>query len=218
MLKLFFDTRLSEPTGQSCASCHDPSRAFTGNNGTTIGVALGSRPGTFGTRDTPTAMYLATAPRFGSIVKEGQHVPAVGMFWDGRADTLEDQAKGPFFNPLEMNNADTPALIATTTLRSMTWGFASAHPCPANPRSKAKHNAASSKTPTLRNIAKTAPYMHNGVFDNLRDVVAYMSRAIPIPSRGIPTARNSTTYRRFSTATSMWKPRRINAGRGSALS
>ena len=74
------------------------------------------------------------------------------------------------------------------------------------------------KTPTLRNIAKTAPYMHNGVFDNLRDVVAYMSRAIPIPRRGIPTARNSTTYRRFSTATSMWKPRRINAGRGSALS
>ena len=29
------------------------------------------------------------------------------------------------------------------------------------------------KTPTLRNIAKTAPYMHNGVFDNLRDVVAF---------------------------------------------
>ena len=29
------------------------------------------------------------------------------------------------------------------------------------------------KTPTLRNIALTAPYMHNGVFDNLRDVVAF---------------------------------------------
>ncbi|MEQ1776894.1 MAG: cytochrome-c peroxidase, partial [Burkholderiales bacterium] len=68
-MRLFFDTRLSEPAGQACASCHDPSRAFTGNNNTTIGVALGSRPGVFGTRDTPTAMYLATAPRFGSIIK-----------------------------------------------------------------------------------------------------------------------------------------------------
>src|SRR5688572_13965464 len=89
-LRLFFDASLSEPAGQSCASCHDPTRAFTGNNGSTLGVALGSRAGVFGTRDTPTAMYLATAPRFGSIEKDGKHVPAGGLFWDGRADTLEE--------------------------------------------------------------------------------------------------------------------------------
>lgn len=110
-LRLFFDASLSEPAGQSCASCHDPARAFTGNNGSTLGVALGSRAGVFGTRDTPTAMYLATAPRFGSIEKDGKRVPAGGLFWDGRADTLEEQAKGPFFNMLEMNNPSTPALI-----------------------------------------------------------------------------------------------------------
>lgn len=111
-LRLFFDSRLSEPAGQSCASCHDPARAFTGNNGSTVGVALGSRPGTLGTRDTPTAMYLATAPRFNTIDKDGKRLPAGGLFWDGRADTLEEQAKGPFFNPLEMNNPDVPALLA----------------------------------------------------------------------------------------------------------
>ncbi len=110
--RLFFDTNLSEPAGTACASCHDPRRAFTGNNNTMIGVAMGSRSDQFGTRDTPTLMYLASAPRFGSIDKDGKRVPAGGLFWDGRADTLEEQTKQPFFSPVEMNNADTPALIA----------------------------------------------------------------------------------------------------------
>ncbi len=111
-LRLFFDSNLSEPAGLACASCHDPRRAFTGNNNTIIGVALGSRSDQFGTRDAPTVMYLATAPRFGGLEKDGKRVPAGGFFWDGRADTLEEQAKQPFFNPVEMNNADAPALIA----------------------------------------------------------------------------------------------------------
>ena len=111
-LRLFFDASLSDPAGVACASCHDPRRAFTGNNSTMIGVAQGSRSDQFGTRDAPTVMYLATAPRFGRIEKDGKRVPAGGFFWDGRADTLEEQARQPFFNSAEMNNADTPALIA----------------------------------------------------------------------------------------------------------
>jgi len=110
--RLFFDMNLSEPAGTACGSCHDPRRAFTGNNNTMIGVALGSRSDQFGTRDAPTIMYLATAPRFGGIEKDGKRVPAGGHFWDGRADTLEEQAKQPFFNAAEMNNTDTPALTA----------------------------------------------------------------------------------------------------------
>jgi cytochrome c peroxidase len=111
-LHLFFDPTLSEPGGTACASCHDPRRAFTGNNSTLIGVAQGSRPDAFGTRDAPTAMYLAHAPRFGHIQSDGKRVPAGGLFWDGRADTLEEQAIQPFFSPVEMNNADAPTLIA----------------------------------------------------------------------------------------------------------
>lgn len=110
--RLFFDANLSEPVGTACASCHDPRRAFTGNNNTMIGVALGSRSDQFGTRDAPTMMYLASAPRFGVIEREGKRVPAGGLFWDGRADTLEEQAKLPFFSPVEMNNRDVPSLIA----------------------------------------------------------------------------------------------------------
>jgi cytochrome c peroxidase len=111
-LSLFFDSNLSEPPGVACASCHDPRRGFTGNNNTLIGVALGSRSDQFGTRDAPTLMYLATAPRFGSVDSDGKRVPAGGHFWDGRADTLEEQARQPLFNPVEMNNAEIPALIA----------------------------------------------------------------------------------------------------------
>ena len=124
--RLFFDPNLSEPAGTACASCHDPRRAFTGNNSTMIGVAQGSRSDQFGTRDAPTVMYLATAPRFSrnsSVEKDGKRVPAGGLFWDGRADTLEEQARQPFFNPVEMNNADTPALIAKVAKAAYAGAF-----------------------------------------------------------------------------------------------
>src|SRR5262249_26778410 len=64
------------------------------------------------TRDAPTLMYLATAPRFGSIERNGKRVPAGGHFWDGRADTLEEQATQPLFNAVEMDNTSVPAFVA----------------------------------------------------------------------------------------------------------
>jgi cytochrome c peroxidase len=39
-----------------------------------------------------------TAPAAAALVPQG------GLFWDGRADTLMDQAKGPMMNPAEMAN------------------------------------------------------------------------------------------------------------------
>lgn len=116
--QLFEDSNLSEPAGQSCASCHDPKQAFTGNAGSSIeAVALGSRPNIFGGRNVPTAMYAMYAPAFGFAAEtDGQgmteHVPTGGQFWDGRADDLEAQARGPFLNPREMNNADAAAVVA----------------------------------------------------------------------------------------------------------
>ncbi|WP_246704507.1 cytochrome-c peroxidase [Rhizobium sp. P32RR-XVIII] len=37
-------------------------------------------------------------------------VPQGGMFWDGRADSLQEQATGPLISPFEMANADKAAL------------------------------------------------------------------------------------------------------------
>jgi cytochrome c peroxidase len=42
------------------------------------------------------------------------------------------------------------------------------------------------KTPTLRNIAITAPYMHNGFFDTLRDAVAFYATRDTHPARWFP--------------------------------
>lgn len=116
--RIFEDTNLSEPGGQSCASCHAPGQAFTGNNGSRIeAVALGSRPETFGNRNSPTIMYASFSPVFGFVAETDeqgavQYTPTGGQFWDGRAANLTEQAKGPFLNPREMNNPDRATVVA----------------------------------------------------------------------------------------------------------
>ena len=39
-------------------------------------------------------------------------MPQGGLFWDGRADTLQDQALGPLLNPLEMDGGSVEAVAA----------------------------------------------------------------------------------------------------------
>jgi len=45
-----------------------------------------------------------------------------------------------------------------------------------NPAVEGDGHAGKFRTPTLRNVAVTAPYMHNGVFEDLRTVVAFYNR------------------------------------------
>jgi cytochrome c peroxidase len=77
---LFFDPRLSLDRSVSCATCHDPSLAFT--DGKPLAQTLG-----VGTRKTPTILNTAHSRWY---------------FWDGRADSLWAQATEPIENPLEM--------------------------------------------------------------------------------------------------------------------
>jgi len=103
---LYFDTNLSEPAGQACSSCHDPSAGFADPD-QYLPVSEGVIPGLFGNRNSPTASYAAFSPTFtlkGGIVG--------GQFWDGRAPTLADQAKGPFLNPVEMANTSKAQVIS----------------------------------------------------------------------------------------------------------
>ena len=111
---LYFDENLSEPAGQSCASCHDPAFGFVDPD-KGLPVSEGVIPGLFGGRNSPAAAYAMYAPVF--YFDEGEGLWIGGQFWDGRAtgdvlgDPLADQALGPFLNPVEMNNVDEDNLL-----------------------------------------------------------------------------------------------------------
>jgi cytochrome c peroxidase len=93
--KLFNDKRLSVDDSLACATCHDPAKGFSdhrGNSPTSAGVQ-----DQHGQRNAPTvlnAMFQAT------------------QFWDGRAPKLEDQAKLPILNPVEMGQKTPEDVVA----------------------------------------------------------------------------------------------------------
>jgi cytochrome c peroxidase len=105
--RLFFETRLSMNQSQSCNSCHrvDSGKGGVDNEATSPG-AFGKR----GDRNSPTVLNAGFQ---------------LAQFWDGRAENLEAQAKGPVLNPIEMampnpdevlkrlgNDKEYPALFA----------------------------------------------------------------------------------------------------------
>lgn len=79
---LYFDPRLSSTGTVSCFSCHNVMEGGDDHRPTSIGVH-----GQVGGRNAPTVWNAA----FHSV-----------QFWDGRAASLEAQAKGPIVNPIEM--------------------------------------------------------------------------------------------------------------------
>ena len=98
---LYFDENLSSPAGQSCASCHLPEAGFADPDNH-FPVSEGVVSGRFGSRNSPTTSYAASIPVF--QFDANRNIFLGGQFLDGRANTLEEQAQGPFLNPLEMNN------------------------------------------------------------------------------------------------------------------
>jgi cytochrome c peroxidase len=80
--RLYFETRLSTDGTISCASCHNPEKAFIDPSSFSSGVG-----GKKGTRQAPTVINRVFGTR---------------QFWDGRAASLEEQALGPIQNPVEM--------------------------------------------------------------------------------------------------------------------
>ena len=221
--KLFFDTSLSIDRSTSCATCHDPAKAFADSNALAIGIH-----NTKGTRNSPTLVNAGNGRVF---------------FWDGRADSLEAQALQPMINPKEMGLSDadiekrtglkavdvTNALASyVRTIRShesrvdyfragqtemlspdekagfeIFRGKGQCGPCHGGPnftddrfhntgvgfRANAtnpdegryavthdERDRAAFKTPTLREVALTAPYMHDGSLATLDDVVEFYSK------------------------------------------
>lgn len=116
--QIFFDTNLSEPTGQACASCHQPDVSFTDPRGGP--TSRGAVAGRAGFRNTPSIFYAALIP---PLHEDGDTFVG-GLFLDGRAGSLEAQAAGPFTNPIEMNNASPAAVMAKVRRSSYAAAFA----------------------------------------------------------------------------------------------
>ncbi|WP_428253070.1 cytochrome-c peroxidase [Gynuella sp.] len=87
---LYFDPRISSNGTVSCFSCHNVMEGGDDHRPTSIGVHDQA-----GGRNAPTVWNAA----FHSV-----------QFWDGRAATLEEQAKGPPANPIEMGMTDLDAV------------------------------------------------------------------------------------------------------------
>lgn len=88
---LYFDKKLSKDGTVSCATCHDPSMAWTEHRATSKGIG-----DQIGGANSPTVINAAYA---------------TSQFWDGRAASLEEQALGPIANPIEMGHT-LPACCA----------------------------------------------------------------------------------------------------------
>lgn len=88
--KLFFDPGLSRDGTVACATCHRPEHAFADPRPVSLGVG-----GAKGTRNAPSLINRAYGRRF---------------FWDGRAETLEQQAAGPLTHPAEMGLREAEAV------------------------------------------------------------------------------------------------------------
>lgn len=120
--QLFVDKTLSQPAGQSCASCHDKHAAFNdpiAKSPTSRGVDHTL----FGPRNAPSAMYASFTPPLQAIGEDGDIAYMGGQFRDGRVDFLEDQAKGPFLNPIEMANPNVATVVAKVRVASYAAMF-----------------------------------------------------------------------------------------------
>ncbi len=235
---LYFDRRISADESVSCASCHAPEHAFTDGAAVSTGIRLQK-----GNRSAPTVINRAYS---------------LAQFWDGRAASLEDQAKGPMANPIEMGNThdaivarlqgiqgyrplfnsafDSPEItidrvakaiacfertvlsgnapydryvngdrkaMSAAQVRGMhvfvdvakcdkcheganftlnayaNLGIGTDKPEPDTGRFAVTHDPrdwGAFKTPTLRDISRTAPYMHDGSLATLEDVVEFYDK------------------------------------------
>lgn len=113
---LFFEESLSTPPGQDCGFCHDPAAGFS-NPEYDLPVSRGAQEGCYGNRNDMTAAYAAFIPPLQKNQETGEWVG--GLFWDGRANSLFDQAQGPPLNPLEMANPNRAAV--TEKLKALPY-------------------------------------------------------------------------------------------------
>ena len=96
---LFFDPALSGDGTQSCASCHHPDKGFADG----LALSTGAQ-GRKTSRSSPSLWNVAFLDT---------------LFWDARAKSLEEQAQGPLYAKVEMDN--TPVQLLKTLNANATY-------------------------------------------------------------------------------------------------
>ncbi len=89
---LFVEQRLSADNLQQCEGCHNYALGFTDQKKTSVGIDNQT-----GRRNAPTILNATFN---------------TSLFWDGRAQTLEEQAKSPILNPIEMGMKSPDEVVA----------------------------------------------------------------------------------------------------------
>ena len=121
---VFFDRTLSASGTRSCASCHSPEHAYGPPDDAPVLE-----------RAVPSLMYLEREPPFGigpgdlededaaGTPPPGAHraEPQGGLFWDGRADTLQRQAVEPLLDPREMDGGSIARVAAHIRRAPYAW-------------------------------------------------------------------------------------------------
>lgn len=122
---IFFDTTLSASGRQSCASCHDPDHGYGPPNALAVQLG-GARLDRQGKRATPSlayhlsrtpAWFKETQTKLIDRLTETDNPPTGGLMWDGRFNSLAEQASAPMLDPDEMANP-SPAVVADKLSRT----------------------------------------------------------------------------------------------------
>jgi cytochrome c peroxidase len=108
---LYYEPRLSASQQVSCNSCHPLDHYGATGDVTSVGVH-----GQRGSRNAPTTYNAA-----GHFVQ----------FWDGRAPNVEEQAKGPIMNPVEMGMDAAKTVAVLETIPGYVTAFKAAFPADA---------------------------------------------------------------------------------------
>jgi cytochrome c peroxidase len=105
---LYFEKRLSKGQDVSCNSCHDLEKFGVDGLATSVGHKRQT-----GTRNAPTVYNAALH---------------IAQFWDGRADTVEQQATGPIVNPVEMASSERHVVDVLSSMPRYVELFRAAYP------------------------------------------------------------------------------------------
>jgi cytochrome c peroxidase len=116
---IFFDANLSASGKMSCGTCHDRRYGYGPPPGRAIAMG-GPDMKLSGTRAVPSIRYLRGNPPFGEDhhFADGDVGPVGGFMWDGRANSIREQASLPLLAANEMANGTAAEVAAKLRKRS----------------------------------------------------------------------------------------------------